>query len=126
MRAFNIRLLASCLLFFVASMAQAAEKIESVYKKTLKGTAQVQTTKGTGTGWIVDSDKKWLITAEHVVGDETEVKILFPSYRAGRVIGERAFYEKEKKAVSGRVLRVDSDRDLALIELDEVPEGVVQ
>lgn len=115
-----MRLVAAIVLLF-AGFASAAD---SVYKKTLQGTAQVRTSNGSGTGWIADGKKKWLVTAEHVVGDETRVQVVFPAYRGGRVIGERDFYESDAVSVAGRVLRVDADRDLALVELEEIPEGV--
>jgi hypothetical protein len=123
---FAIRSLAVGLILIAAAIAQAAEKADSIYRKTVRATAQVVCSGGSGTGWVVDAEHKWLITAGHVVGRDTKVSVIFPAYRDGRVIGERAFYAKQDLRVAGRVLRTDSDRDLALVELDSLPQGVQQ
>lgn len=123
---FAIRSVAVSILLIAAAFAHAAEKADSIYRKTVRSTAQVVCSGGTGTGWVADSKKKWLITAGHVVGRETQVSVIFPAYRDGRVIGERAFYDKERSRVPGRVLRTDPDRDLALVELESMPDGIQQ
>lgn len=123
---FAIRSLAVCFVLVAAALSQAAEKADSIYRKTVRATAQVVCPGGTGTGWVADADKKWLITAGHVVGRASQVSVIFPAYRDGRVIGERAFYAKHDTRVPGRVLRVDADRDLALVELERLPDGMQQ
>ena len=105
------------------SLAHAGERPDVVYKKTLKATALVATGGGTGTGWVLDKDKKLMITAEHVVGTDKEVKVFFPAFKGKKVISSREFYESQAP-VRGRVVRVDVRRDLALIELEELPEQV--
>ncbi len=118
----NPRALVMCFAILLAgSPAFAADRPESVYNKTLRATTRVETSAGAGTGWIVDKSKKLLITAEHVVGSAKDVKILFPAYRGAKVISSREFYE-EQKPVHGRVLRTDARKDLALIEVDQIPE----
>jgi S1-C subfamily serine protease len=114
------------LLLLVSVAVQAAETAGQIYRKSVRATAQIQSSGGTGTGWVVSAEKKWLITADHVVNNDTRVVVVFPAFRDGRVISERSFYEKQSTHVTGRVVRVDSDRDLALIELDELPSGVQQ
>jgi S1-C subfamily serine protease len=112
------------LFLFGACFAQAASKPESVYQKTLKATAMVMTSEGHGTGWVVNKDKKQIVTAQHVVGFDETVKVFFPAYRAGKVITDRNYYENRQLIIRGRVIKIDTERDLALIELDSLPEGV--
>jgi S1-C subfamily serine protease/Tfp pilus assembly protein PilF len=81
---------------------------------------------GRGTGVLVDDKKKWLLTCYHVVGDAKTADIVFPAHRDGKLIGEREYYQREfrKLRIEARVGRRDKDRDLALLELPELPPGI--
>lgn len=102
----------------------------AIYNKTLKSTAWVLAKNdgatSSGTGVLVDAEKKLLITNFHVVGDARAAVIFFPEMKNGKPVVERKSYlENVKKlGVRGRVLGVDRKRDLALIELDRIPSGV--
>src|SRR5579864_9402183 len=82
---------------------------------------------GRGTGVVVDEQKKSLLTCYHVVGDAKTAEVIFPAYRNGQLIGEREYYQREfrRLRIAARVVRRDKDRDLALLELPELPAGVV-
>ena len=82
---------------------------------------------GRGTGVVVDEQKKWLLTCYHVVGDAKTADVVFPAYRDGKLIGEREYYRRElgKLRIIARVIRRDKDRDLALLELPELPRGII-
>ncbi len=98
-----------------------------LYQRTLRGTAWVITpTKGKGTGWVIDRDRKWLITNFHVVGDHETVDVLFPARREGRLVTERTYYLQNLRDLhrSGRVVNKDPGRDLALVELESLPDEV--
>jgi S1-C subfamily serine protease/Tfp pilus assembly protein PilF len=100
-----------------------------VYQRTLRGTAWVVTpTKGKGTGWVIDRGRKLLVTNYHVVADHDAVDVLFPARRDGRLVTERAYYADHLRELrrAGRVVRKDAGRDLALVELDSVPDGVTE
>jgi tetratricopeptide (TPR) repeat protein/S1-C subfamily serine protease len=100
-----------------------------VYRRTLAGTAWVQATdRGKGTGWIIDRERRWLITCYHVVGENETVEVVFPIRRADSYIAQRRYYvehlprlSREGYAVRGRVLRRSTETDLALVELDSLP-----
>jgi S1-C subfamily serine protease/Flp pilus assembly protein TadD len=84
-----------------------------------------------GTGWVVDRERRWLITCYHVVGDNDTAEVSFPVRRDGEVVSARGYYlehasrlRKEGRVVNGRVLRRDRDTDLALMELDSLPADV--
>lgn len=102
----------------------------SNYRNTLKGTswvlAKADGETSSGTGVLVDADKKLMVTNFHVVGDARSTVVFFPDLKNGKPIVERSHYLKnvKKLGVRGRVLAVDRKRDLALIELDRVPDGV--
>jgi S1-C subfamily serine protease len=105
---------------------------EKLYQRILKSTgwvlAPVDKNKArTGTGSLVDAHRKLLLTNYHVVGDKDTVFVLFPAYQKGKPILEKEHYSNSvaKLGVRGHVVAKDAKRDLALIQLDNVPEGVL-
>jgi S1-C subfamily serine protease/Tfp pilus assembly protein PilF len=102
------------------------------YRRVLRGTAWVITpAKGKGTGWVIDRGRKLLVTNLHVVAEHDAVDVFFPARRDGRLVTERTYYtenirelRKAGRAVSGRVVRTDAARDLALVELESLPDDV--
>lgn len=99
---------------------------KNLYQETLKATAWILAGDGAGTAWIVDADRKQLITNFHVTGKNDTVRVIFPSYEKDRVIAERSYYFKNSTAltVRGKVLATDPKRDLALVEVERLPPGV--
>jgi tetratricopeptide (TPR) repeat protein len=102
-----------------------------VYQQALRATAWVHTQKRHGTGWLADSDKRLLVTNYHVVGSDEAVTVIFPDYRDGKLIAESRYYKENEPAllrkgrgVQGRVVAADPRRDLAIIKLDSLPNGV--
>lgn len=114
----------------LVGMTSAAQADVEVYSETLKSTAWVLAkTDGatsSGTGVLVNEEKKLLVTNFHVVGNARTAVIFFPEIKNGKPEVERSSYLKnvKKLGVRGRVLGVDRKRDLALIELDRLPKGV--
>jgi serine protease Do len=100
------------------------------YRKTLTSTAWVlsKNDEGTssGTGVLIDSDRKLLITNAHVVGDSRSAVVFFPELKNDRPLVERTHYLEGVKTlgVRGTVVAVDRQRDLALIQLSRIPEGI--
>jgi len=77
-----------------------------------------------GTGWLIDRDRKLLITNRHVVGTQKHVQVLFPVYRNGQLIDERAYYLKEAPRYRGQVIEANAAYDLAIVQLDHLPKEV--
>lgn len=115
----------------LASCASDVLADGEVFNKTLNATTWVLAKSdgaiSTGTGVLVDAEKKLVITNFHVIGEARTAVIFFPDFKDGKLIVERDHYTKNVKKISvrGRVLAVDRKRDLALIELDKLPEGAV-
>lgn len=118
------------LLSAVCGAMSACRADVEIYNETLKSTAWVLAksdgSTSSGTGVLVDAEKKLLVTNFHVVGNARAAVIFFPELKNGKPVVERSSYLKnvKKLGVRGRVLGVDRKRDLALIELDRLPEGV--
>lgn len=116
-------LLAGTALLASASTGRADE---AVYQRLLRSTAWVVAGQNSGTCVLVDAERKLAATNFHVVGLLPEVQVVFPNSDEGRIIAERKYYQDglAEKAIKGRVVARDPRRDLALIRLDRVPEGV--
>lgn len=120
---------AICLLVLVNSVSSVKADRE-VFNKTLKATTWVLAKSdgaiSTGTGVLVDAEKKLVITNFHVIGEARTAVVFFPDFKDDKLIVDRDHYTDNVKKISvrGRVLAVDRKRDLALIELDRLPTGV--
>jgi tetratricopeptide (TPR) repeat protein len=105
-----------------------------IYRQLLAATVWVHAPdQGKGTGWLLDTSRRWLITDYHVVGENDTVEVVFPFAESGvtSVITERSWYvenlprlRQNGLAVRGRVLRRSRQTDLALIELSSLPSNV--
>src|SRR4051812_27100335 len=106
---------------FPANRVQDAD----IYTRTLKATALIFVPTGNGTAWVVDVERRLLVTSEHVVGRHAEVEVIFPVYGTDRQpLAEPAHYNKVRR-IRADVIDVDGPRDLALIRLREPPPAGV-
>jgi S1-C subfamily serine protease len=109
----------------LAAAATAGEPdARPIYKSTLPAVAWIRGQPG-ATGWLLDRDKKLLVSSSHAVGKEKAVEVFFPEFNKSKLIAERAHYEKNSQPIAGQVIARDAARDLVLIELASVPEGIV-
>ena len=101
--------------------------------KTIKGSAEdgVQKWawsvsrggKGIGSGVLVDKKRRLLLTNVHVVGDSPGVTVYFPEYDNEGLIARRDHYYP-KPGIPGKVVQRQERSDLALVELEALPEGL--
>ena len=114
----------------VAAPAPAQEPAggAKVYQQAIPSVAWVHSTRtnglATGSGSLVDRDKRLVLTNYHVVGENPKTTVFFPVYRDGQPIPERQYYSDRAKRLGtpGRVVAVDKTADLALIEVEKVPD----
>ncbi len=85
---------------------------------------------GVGTGFVIDREKRLLVTCRHVVGERKSAEVFFPWTRNGTLetdreeyLSHRADLRKLGLLVKGKVLRTSDELDLALLELDSLPSG---
>jgi S1-C subfamily serine protease len=113
-----------------ASQGEVAVKL---HQKVARSTAWIVSPRGsTGTGWLVDAGNRYLVTARHVVqegrGIAKTVDVLFAQFNeAGEVITDKGHYEKHKEqlAIKGKVVYESVERDMAVLQLARLPEGVL-
>ena len=122
----------ACVASLVLASTLSATKVyadAANYQTTVVSTAWVLAKAGgktsSGTGVLIDTEKKLLITNFHVVGEARTAIIFFPEMKDGRPEVERKYYLDNVKTVGirGQVIGVDRKRDLALVQLNRVPEG---
>lgn len=109
----------------------SAALARAIYEQSLCSVGWVLAAdQGKGTGWVVDAQRRLLITNHHVVANGF-VEIQFPVLRDGRPITERTWYLQNRREllktgrlVQGRVLRSEPAIDLALLQLDSLPDDV--
>lgn len=99
-----------------------------VYQNVLKSTVWIHSDRGggrlaTGSGSLIDRRRCMILTNYHVVGNIDRATVYFPVFRGGEVIAERDFYKQRVRGRRGTVKARDQQADLAIIQLDDVPDG---
>jgi S1-C subfamily serine protease len=85
------------------------------------GKTMVRTT--TGTGVLVDRDRRLVATAYHVIHGNKEIPLTFPKYSpSGELLKNEEDYAND--FIVGTVWGSDPGLDLAIIQLQTVPAGV--
>jgi S1-C subfamily serine protease len=102
-----------------------------IYSYLLNSTVFVEAGGGTGSGVLVDLPNRLVVTAYHVVEDDEEVRIFFSVYDAnGELVADEAIYRAAENShefrtcgafAVGRVVAVSTEKDLALVQLDQLP-----
>ncbi len=82
-----------------------------------------------GTGSLVDRTNRLILTNHHVVEGGADYIVFFPLQKDGQIVAERTSYLDHMKnnpatLIHGRVVAHDHTRDLALVQIDRVPEGI--
>jgi S1-C subfamily serine protease len=121
---------------FGLKSAQAADVDGGkIYQQTLPSTVWVVVPEektanslkvSSGTGSLIDVKHKLVLTNYHVVQNKSDVFVLFPIIQKnGKVVTEKDTYKKlfEGARIPGKVKCRTKEKDLALIELQRVPEG---
>lgn len=100
---------------------------DQIYRRLVKSTVFVLTGDSWGSGSLIHRERRLILTNYHVVGDNSEVSVSFPRYdKSGKLIVEgdsylRAF--KNREFIRGKVLKVAKGQDLALVQLETIPQG---
>jgi S1-C subfamily serine protease len=102
----------------------------TIYKYVLKSVVLIVARRDegvvTGTGSLIDRENRLVLTNYHVVHGVRDVSVVFPSYSDGNLVTDRNVYldaTRNKDSCNGKVLAHYQSYDLALIQLDRVPDG---
>jgi S1-C subfamily serine protease len=109
-----------CLVILLGLVLPAARCAEAPRNAALRACAWVITPNSSGTGFLVDRGRGWLLTNAHVVKSHARIMVVFPQFDHGKVVRDREWYWKNWKrfALPGRVLRTHPRHDLALVRID--------
>ncbi|MGF1583079.1 MAG: serine protease [Gemmataceae bacterium] len=119
-------------LVWIVGISQANASNE-VYRKVVAGTVGFTTPTGQvgGSGIVIDSKKRLVLTAFHVVNGlatkNNKLHLVFPIWRNGRVVTStfeyaRAFQtHREKISIQGEVVAYNPLKDLALVKASKLP-----
>ena len=126
-------LLAALAIAVLATGPARAEGLDTaeLYKKVVKSCVFIVTPMKAGTasgsGSLIDSEQRIILTNQHVVDENEYVFIQFPIFDSGgQVNGDKDLYMgniPDNKAIRGKVMHRDHTRDLALVKLDPLPKG---
>lgn len=106
------------------------------YQQSLQATVFIRSQDGHGTGVLVDAERRLVVTAAHVVKGGDAALVIFPRVENGSVVRRAESYFDDIEAglpsrqllddgglARGRVLWSDLQRDLAVVQLESVPNG---
>ncbi len=82
-----------------------------------------------GTAFLIDREERLLLTTNRQVDQEAVVEVAFSVVENGKVVARKADWlskARPGKTVKGKVLIADPDRDLAIVQLTSLPEGVAE
>lgn len=118
-------------------LAKASKSTASgpeIHKHVLKSVAWIltlidrKTGEGaSGSGSLIDREHRLVLTNHHVINQGQDLVVFFPKYRNGQLVVSKEDYLKQiqrEDVIHGRVVAQDQVCDLALIQLDSVPEGI--
>ena len=105
--------------------------VDQLYEQSMQSVVWIENldNSSTGSGVLIDKDRKLVVTNEHVIEGAEFVFISFPvTGTDGELIGDREYYDTNwlRLALNGkgtwaRVIAQDADRDLAILQLDFLP-----
>lgn len=108
-----------------ADFVQANPK---VYEKALQSTGWVIVPRSDdaplGTCSVVDRERKLAITSLHLIKNAAEALVFFPRRTDGELVVNAASYLHDVQAINARIVATDRARDLALMQLDSLPDEV--
>jgi S1-C subfamily serine protease len=101
----------------------SADSGEKVYVSTLHSTVWIVIPVGgsrarTGSGSLIDVNKRLILTNYHVVGDDEMGFVSFPIFQNGKLIAERDLYRAPGRRIPAKVIARDPKRDLAVLQLE--------
>ena len=127
-----MRLLLALSLMLTPLVARADEPSigSRVYKQTLPAVVWIQSARKngstSGSGSLVDAERGLVLTNYHVVEDNPRATVFFPLFRDGKAVAEKSYYRDRaaRLGVAARVVVASRTTDLAVLQLERVPEGV--
>jgi S1-C subfamily serine protease len=122
------RTLLLTLTVLLAAAPARADDGPAIYQRLLRSVVWIRSDRSrgfaTGTGSVIDRPRRLVLTNYHVVSDNPRAVALFPAFHDGKLIAEREWYANrvQRDGIKAKVIALDRKRDLALLQLDELPK----
>ena len=85
----------------------------------------------TGAGWVADRERRWIVTARHVLADQKSADVCFHTAYGGLPVTDRDIWLKHRSALkaggriaSAKVVATAAAADLVLLQVDHLPADV--
>ncbi len=104
-----------------------------IYQRMLRASAWVTVRLSpsethSGSAWLVDSKERLLVTSHHVVSSkdlwavhDNRIKVFFPETRKGMTLSDPEAVLREGKPYSAHIVDSDPGRDLAILQVEQLP-----
>ena len=99
----------------------AALAPREIFSRTIHSTVWIRTDKGSGSGWVIDKDRKLIVTNSHVIHDCKQIVVHFPEYNDKKLVTQREHYVKNSPQFAAKIFLEDRQRDLAVLKLNSMP-----
>lgn len=96
---------------------------EEVYRQQLHSSAYIEVGGGSGSGCLIDRERKLVLTAYHVIASGGQILVVFPKFKDGKPVSQFTDYDKSE-VYPAKIWKSDPAKDLAILELDKVPDHI--
>jgi S1-C subfamily serine protease len=114
-----------------------AEEPSQLYQDWIGGVVWIQNhvgnSVGGGSGFLVDKQRRLVVTNQHVAMDEETMDVFFPVRYKGKIINEQQYYKNNIRELRktghynvGRVVAVAPAKDLAILRIGKIPDSAVE
>jgi hypothetical protein len=126
-------LLAACLTVPASADDPADDAKSPAYQSLMRGSTLIVSLDAwdkpcsLGTGWLVDREQRLIVTNYHVVSRGVKASIQFPVFRNNVVVHDHDYYDQRVmtgQSAAARVLLRHKRTDLAILQLDSIPDWV--
>jgi S1-C subfamily serine protease len=124
------------LALFLSPPAATAADPDEVYRRSVGGVVWIENVMAnknatlTGTGFLVDRTRGFVVTNYHVTDGNDRMHVYFPVRSQGKLVTDRSYYQKNRSALYGsshyyyaRVIASDPVKDLAVLYVGRTPES---
>lgn len=113
-------------LIVISAAINSVHADAGVYRRTLSGTVLVLADGSAGTGVLIDRPNRLVVTCNHVAGQSEKAVIFFPIFADGRLVSDPSAYaaQRERNSLNATVVMRSPRQDLALLQLERLPETV--
>lgn len=120
------RLAAAALGLLMAAVSAAADGNYVPLFKPLTSSSLILAGRAQGSGFLIDTTERLMITNHHVVAGQSTINAIVPLFQNGQVLVTRDYYLRRGHRIRAKVLGSDPQRDLALLQLSEPATGLAE